>query len=38
MKENVIPKRDEIPESDKWDLSTLYLNYTEWEQDLQKII
>jgi len=37
MKENVIPKRDEIPESDKWDLSTLYLNYTEWEQDLQKI-
>lgn len=37
MQENVIPKRNEIPESDKWDLSTLYQNYTDWETDLQKI-
>lgn len=32
-----IPKRSDIPECDKWDLSTLYKNDDEWELDLKKI-
>ncbi len=32
-----IPLRGQIPETDRWDLSSLYPNETAWEEDLQKL-
>ncbi|MBR1722727.1 MAG: oligoendopeptidase F [Treponema sp.] len=32
-----IPKRSEVPESDKWDLSTLYKSDEDWEKALSSI-
>ena len=34
---NTIPTRDEVPASDKWDLSTLYTSDEEWEKALSSI-
>ncbi len=34
---NTIPERKDVPDSDKWDLSTLYKSVSEWENDLNKI-
>ena len=34
MKTTKIPTRNEIPEKDKWDLSSLYLSESDWEMDL----
>lgn len=34
---NKIPKRSEVPESDKWDLSSIYKSNEEWEEELKKI-
>lgn len=31
-----VPSRDEIPESDKWDLTRLYPTVEDWEADLEK--
>jgi oligoendopeptidase F len=28
-----VPERDQVPESDKWDLSRLYADKSEWERD-----
>ncbi len=37
MKEVVIPSRSEVPESDKWDLTTLFKSDKDWEDSLAKI-
>ena len=37
MKKDGIPSRDQVPESDKWDLSTLYTSDQEWEKALASI-
>jgi len=37
MNKNTIPTRDQVPESDKWDLSTLYKSDEDWEKDLSSI-
>lgn len=37
MKNNTIPERKDVPSSDKWNLSSLYNNDQEWEDDLKKI-
>ena len=34
---NSIPNRSEVPETDKWDLSTLYKSDQDWEKDLSQI-
>lgn len=34
---NKIPKRSEVPESDKWDLSSIYKSNDEWEAALKEI-
>ena len=34
---NTVPSRKDIPEKDKWDLSTLYKSDDEWEQALASI-
>ena len=37
MNENIIPLRKDVPEQDKWDLSTLFKSDEEWEESLNKI-
>ncbi|MBE6345535.1 MAG: oligoendopeptidase F [Spirochaetaceae bacterium] len=37
MNENIIPLRKDVPEQDKWDLSTLFKSDKEWEESLNKI-
>ena len=37
MEAKKIPLRNEIPENDKWDLTTLYKTDADWEKDLEKI-
>ncbi|MDE6718951.1 MAG: oligoendopeptidase F, partial [Treponemataceae bacterium] len=37
MKDEKIPLRSEIPQSDKWDLSTLFENDSDWEAALSQI-
>lgn len=37
MSENTIPLRNQIPQEDKWDLTTLYKSDAEWEIALAKI-
>jgi oligoendopeptidase F len=37
MAENSIPKREDIPDKDKWDLSALYTTPEGWEEDLKKL-
>ena len=37
METKKIPLRNEIPENDKWDLTTLYKTDADWEKDLEKI-
>ena len=37
MNENIIPLRKDVPEQDKWDLSTLFKSDEEWEESLKKI-
>lgn len=37
MAENKIPARKDVKESDKWNLSSLYKNESDWEADLKKI-
>lgn len=37
MKDEKIPLRSEIPQSDKWDLSTLFKNDSDWETALSQI-
>ncbi|MCR4938869.1 MAG: oligoendopeptidase F [Treponemataceae bacterium] len=37
MKTDRVPSRDEIPAKDKWDLSSLYMKESEWEDDLSLI-
>ena len=32
-----IPLRKDVPESDKWDLTSIYKNNDEWEENLKKI-
>ena len=32
-----IPSRDEVPSSDKWDLSSIYKDNDEWEAELKKL-
>lgn len=34
---NKIPKRSEVPESDKWDLSSIYKSNDEWEAALKEL-
>lgn len=34
---NKILSRKDIPENDKWDLSSIYKNETEWEEDLKNL-
>lgn len=34
---NNIPLRKDVPESDKWDLSSIYKSDSDWESDLKKI-
>ena len=34
---NKIPKRSEVPESDKWDLSSIYKSNDEWEAALKNL-
>ncbi len=37
MKTNKVPARNEIPAKDKWDLTSLYMKDSEWEDDLSLI-
>ena len=37
MAGNSIPKREDVPERDKWDLSSLYTTPEAWEEDLKKL-
>ena len=37
MAKNTIPERKDVPESDKWNLSTLYKSDSDWETDLALI-
>ena len=37
MKTDKVPARSEIPAKDKWDLTSLYLKDSEWEDDLSLI-
>jgi oligoendopeptidase F len=37
MRSAAIPKRENIKERDKWDLSTLYSSPEEWEKDLNNV-
>jgi len=37
MKSNKIPARNEIPAKDKWNLTSLYMKDSEWEDDLSLI-
>ncbi|WP_294427608.1 oligoendopeptidase F [uncultured Treponema sp.] len=37
MAKNTIPARNEVPSSDKWDLSTLYKSDEDWEKALSSI-
>ena len=37
MKTNKVPARNEIPAKDKWDLTSLYMKESEWEDDLSLI-
>lgn len=37
MKNNTIPNRSDIKESDKWDLTTLFRSDAEWEKSLSQI-
>ena len=37
MNENIIPLRKDVPEQDKWDLSTLFKSDEEWDESLNKI-
>lgn len=37
MTKNTIPERKDVPEEDKWDLSTLYKSDSDWEADLASI-
>ncbi|MCR4715492.1 MAG: oligoendopeptidase F [Treponemataceae bacterium] len=37
MKSNKIPARNEIPAKDKWNLTSLYMKDSEWEDDLALI-
>lgn len=34
---NKIPKRSEVPASDKWDLSSIYKSNEQWEDELKKL-
>ena len=34
---NTIPKRNEVPAKDKWDLSSIFKDLNEWEDDLKEI-
>lgn len=34
---NKIPKRSEVPETDKWDLTSIYKSNEEWEEALKEI-
>lgn len=34
---NKIPKRSEVPASDKWDLSSIYKSNDQWEDELKKL-
>jgi len=37
MSKNTIPARKDVPESDKWNLSSIYKSDTEWEEALKKL-
>lgn len=37
MSQNTIPNRKDVPASDKWDLSSIYKDNNQWEQELSKI-
>ena len=34
---NTIPLRNEVPESDKWDLSAIYKSEEDWEKALKQV-
>lgn len=34
---NKIPKRSEVPASDKWNLSSIYKSNEQWEEELKKL-
>jgi len=38
MKNSTIPERKDIPQSDKWDLTTLFKSDDEWEKALAQIV
>ncbi len=37
MKNSIIPARKDVPESDKWNLSSIYKSVQEWEDALKKL-
>lgn len=37
MNQNTIPNRKDVPQNDKWNLSSLYENDEQWEKDLKQI-
>ena len=37
MKTDKVPVRSEVPAKDKWDLTSLYMKESEWEDDLSLI-
>ena len=37
MKSNKIPERKDVPESDKWNLSSIYKDNDQWEEELKKV-
>ncbi len=37
MNQNIIPNRKDVPQNDKWNLSSLYENDEQWEKDLKQI-
>ena len=37
MTTNTLPSRDEVKQTDCWDLSTLYADHAAWEEDFKKL-
>ena len=37
MEENKIPTRADVPDSDKWDLTHLFVDVSKWNEDVEWI-
>ncbi|TCP29738.1 oligoendopeptidase F [Scopulibacillus darangshiensis] len=37
VKTNALPKRDQVPEIEKWDLEAIYPNIDEWEKEFEAV-